>query len=185
LLNHLKLISSKTILGVSMSIFSRFGVVKTVTVMTVSLLLIALGVVELAVSANISKRIQAQAIESQNTSLRTAATIVARDLPGTTVSWADDGNVKRIEMESIPTGLRKPRHDRHHRPHDRPDGNDLRLGRRDQGLLAQDHQHHQARWQPRGWNPAWPEGCGLPGPDQGRHLPRRSGDPGNALLHHL
>jgi methyl-accepting chemotaxis protein len=88
-----------------MSIFSRFGVVKTVTVMTVSLLLIALGVVELAVSANISKRIQAQAIESQNTSLRTAATIVARDLPGTTISWADDGNVKRIEMESIPTGF--------------------------------------------------------------------------------
>jgi methyl-accepting chemotaxis protein len=88
-----------------MSIFSRFGVVKTVTVMTVTILLIALAVVELAVSANISSRIQAQAIDSQNASLRTAATIVSRDLPGTTVTWAEDGNVKRIEMETIPTGF--------------------------------------------------------------------------------
>ena len=88
-----------------MSIFSRFGVVKTVTVMTISLLLLALGVVELAVSANISDRIQAQAIDSQNASLRTAATIVTRDVPGTTVTWAADGNVKRIEMETIPTAF--------------------------------------------------------------------------------
>jgi len=88
-----------------MSIFSKFGLVKTVTVMTITILLIALGVVELAVNANISNRIQEQAIESQNTSLRTAATIVARDLPGTTVTWAKDGNVKRIEMETIPTGF--------------------------------------------------------------------------------
>jgi methyl-accepting chemotaxis protein len=89
-----------------MNIFSRFGVVKTVTVMTVGILLIALGVVELAVSAT-SAKIQAQAITSQNTSLRTAATIVARDLPGTTVTWANDGNVERIEMESIPTATTK------------------------------------------------------------------------------
>ena len=88
-----------------MSIFSKFGLVKTVTVMTISILLIAFGVLNLAVSANMSNRIQEQAIESQNTSLRTAATIVARDLPGTTVTWADDGNVKRIEMETIPSGF--------------------------------------------------------------------------------
>jgi methyl-accepting chemotaxis protein len=86
-----------------MSLFSRFGVVKTVTVVTTTILLIALAIVELAVSANIGTRIQAQAIDSQNASLRTAATIASRDLPGTTVSWASDGNVKRIEMETIPT----------------------------------------------------------------------------------
>ena len=88
-----------------MSIFSRFGVVKTVTVMTVSILLIALGLVALAIASNIGKRIQAQAIDSQDASLRTAATIVSRDLPGTTISWAEDGNVKRIEMEAIPAGF--------------------------------------------------------------------------------
>lgn len=86
-----------------MSLFSRFGVVKTVTVVTTTILLIALAIVEIAVNANIGTRIQAQAIDSQNTSLRTAATIASRDLPGTTVSWASDGNVKRIEMEAIPT----------------------------------------------------------------------------------
>lgn len=86
-----------------MSIFSRFGLVKTVTVMTIAILLIALGVVGLAVSANIGNRIQEQAIDSQNASLRTAATIASRDLPGTVVTWAEDGNVKRIEMASIPS----------------------------------------------------------------------------------
>ena len=85
-----------------MSIFSKFGLVKTVTVMTISMLLIAFALLYLGVAANISARIQEQAIESQNTSLRTAATIVARDVPGTTVTWAEDGNVKRIEMEAIP-----------------------------------------------------------------------------------
>lgn len=85
-----------------MTIFSRFGMVKTVTVMTIGILLISLAVVAMAVSSTISARIQNQAIDSQNTSLRTAATIVARDVPGTTVTWAKDGNVDRIVMESIP-----------------------------------------------------------------------------------
>ncbi|MEQ8482311.1 MAG: methyl-accepting chemotaxis protein [Hoeflea sp.] len=85
-----------------MTLFSRFGVVKTATIMTVGILLIALAAVTVAVSSNINDRIQQQAITSQNTSLRTAATIVARDVPGTTVTWAADGNVERIVMETIP-----------------------------------------------------------------------------------
>lgn len=85
-----------------MTIFSRFGMVKTVTVMTIGILLISLAVVAMAVSSTISAQIQNQAIDSQNTSLRTAATIVAQDVPGTTVTWAKDGNVDRIVMESIP-----------------------------------------------------------------------------------
>jgi methyl-accepting chemotaxis protein len=85
-----------------MTIFSRFGMVKTVTVMTIGILLISLAVVAMAVSSTISTQIQDQAVNSQNTSLRTAATIVARDIPGTTVTWAKDGNVDRIVMESIP-----------------------------------------------------------------------------------
>ncbi|WP_299860403.1 methyl-accepting chemotaxis protein [uncultured Hoeflea sp.] len=85
-----------------MTIFSRFGMVKTVTVMTTGILLTSLAVVAMAVSGTISAQIQNQAIDSQNTSLRTAATIVARDVPGTTVTWAQDGNVDRIVMEGIP-----------------------------------------------------------------------------------
>jgi len=92
-------------MGKIMTIFSRFGVVKTVTVVTTAILVIALTIVEIAVSSNINSRIQAQAIDSQNASLRTAATIVSRDLPGTAVTWADDGNVKRIVMDTIPTGF--------------------------------------------------------------------------------
>jgi methyl-accepting chemotaxis protein len=85
-----------------MNIFARFGLIKTTTVMAVSILVITLVAVTMAVSGKISGEIQHQAITSQNTSLRTAATIVARDVPGTTVTWAKDGNVDRIVMDTIP-----------------------------------------------------------------------------------
>ncbi|MDZ7873569.1 MAG: methyl-accepting chemotaxis protein [Rhizobium sp.] len=54
------------------------------------------------ISGSIETRIQQQAIAGQDASLRTAATIIERDLPGTTVTWAADGNVQRIVMEAIP-----------------------------------------------------------------------------------
>ncbi|PWV97620.1 methyl-accepting chemotaxis protein [Hoeflea marina] len=86
-----------------MNIFSRFKLVPTVTASTTAILLIALVTVSWAISANISDRIAQQAIASQNTSLRTAATIVERDVAGTKVAWSKDGNVERIVMDAIPT----------------------------------------------------------------------------------
>ncbi|EHS48837.1 methyl-accepting chemotaxis sensory transducer [Rhizobium sp. PDO1-076] len=85
-----------------MTIFSRFGITKTITLTTVMILVAALGVVSWVISNGIAGRIQQQAITSQNTSLRTAATIVERDLPGTKITWGKDGNVERIVTESIP-----------------------------------------------------------------------------------
>ncbi len=55
------------------------------------------------ISGSIETRIQQQAIAGQDASLRTAATIIERDLPGTQITWAKDGNVERVVMESIPT----------------------------------------------------------------------------------
>ncbi|RYC11632.1 methyl-accepting chemotaxis protein [Ciceribacter ferrooxidans] len=86
-----------------MKIFSRFGITKTITVTTVIILVASLGAVSWVISDSIENRIQEQAIAGQNASLRTAATFIERDLPGTKVTWGKDGNVARIEMESIPT----------------------------------------------------------------------------------
>lgn len=85
-----------------MQIFSRFGITKTITATTVMILIAALGAVAWVISGSIAARIQEQAIAGQDASLRTAATIIERDLPGTQITWAKDGNVERIVMQEIP-----------------------------------------------------------------------------------
>jgi methyl-accepting chemotaxis protein len=85
-----------------MKIFSRFGITKTITATTVLILVASLGAVSWVISGSIATRIQEQAISGQNASLRTAATIIERDLPGTKITWASNGNVDRIVMDSIP-----------------------------------------------------------------------------------
>jgi len=85
-----------------MQVFSRFGITKTITATTVMILIASLGAVAWVISGSIQTRIQEQAIAGQDASLRTAATIIERDLPGTKVTWAKDGNVERIVMEAIP-----------------------------------------------------------------------------------
>ncbi|MDQ0419026.1 methyl-accepting chemotaxis protein [Peteryoungia aggregata LMG 23059] len=85
-----------------MKLFSRFGITKTITATTVLILVASLSAVSWVISGNIERRIQEQAIAGQDASLRTAATIIERDLPGTKVTWAQNGNVDRIVMDSIP-----------------------------------------------------------------------------------
>ena len=85
-----------------MKILSRFRLVGTVTATTIVILLLALAAVAIAISSRVTDQIAQQAIDSQNASLRAAATIVERDLPGTRITWAPDGNVDRVEMEAIP-----------------------------------------------------------------------------------
>ena len=62
-----------------MKIFSRFGLVGTVTATTILILMASLGAVSWVISGSIAARIGEQAIAGQNTSLRTAATIVERE----------------------------------------------------------------------------------------------------------
>ena len=88
-----------------MKILSRFRLVGTVTATTIVILLLALAAVAIAISSRVTDQIAQQAIDSQNASLRAAATIVERDLPGTRITWAPDGNVDRVEMEAIPASF--------------------------------------------------------------------------------
>jgi methyl-accepting chemotaxis protein len=80
----------------------RFGLVRIVTASTALILTLALVTVSAAVYFIVSQRISSEAVARQDSSLRAAATIVSRDIPGTQVTWAEDGNVRRIVMESIP-----------------------------------------------------------------------------------
>ncbi|MFA7413459.1 MAG: methyl-accepting chemotaxis protein [Rhizobium sp.] len=85
-----------------MKIFSRFGLVGTVTATTIMILVVSLAAVALAISSSITSRIEEQAITSQDTSMRTAATLVGRDLPGAKITWGKDGNVERIVADAVP-----------------------------------------------------------------------------------
>ncbi len=88
-----------------MSFLSRFGLVRVVSVSTALIITLALMAVSAAVYMIVSDRIASDAVARQDASLRVAATIVARDLPGTEVTWAKDGNVDRIVMDSIPNSF--------------------------------------------------------------------------------
>ncbi|MCY1667158.1 methyl-accepting chemotaxis protein [Rhizobium sp. SL86] len=87
-----------------MLIFSRFGMAKTVTVTTIMILVVSLATVSWVISSTIAGRIQQQAVDSQNTSLRVAATIVEKELPGAQVTWKG-GNVDRIVAPAIPASF--------------------------------------------------------------------------------
>jgi methyl-accepting chemotaxis protein len=85
-----------------MSFLSRFGLVRIVTASTGFIIVLSLLAVSAAVYMIVSDRIASEAVHRQDASLRVAATIAERDIPGTTVTWAADGNVDRIVMEEIP-----------------------------------------------------------------------------------
>lgn len=85
-----------------MTLFSRFGITKTIAVTTVMILVLSLAAVSFVISGQIEGRIQQDAIANQDTSLRVAATIIERDLPGAKITWSKDGNVERVVMDSVP-----------------------------------------------------------------------------------
>ncbi|TWD54121.1 methyl-accepting chemotaxis protein [Agrobacterium vitis] len=86
-----------------MKILSRFGLVGTLTAATCVILILCLGAVAWTSSSLIEDKITADAINSQNSNLRVAATIFARDVPGLKVSWTASGDVDRITADKLPS----------------------------------------------------------------------------------
>ncbi|SDT88472.1 methyl-accepting chemotaxis protein [Stappia sp. ES.058] len=85
-----------------MALLSRLNLVSIVSLAAAVMIILALGTVGAVMNFVLSDRIQEEAVSRQNTSLRVAATEVERDMPGTEVTWAQDGNVSRVVMENIP-----------------------------------------------------------------------------------
>lgn len=86
-----------------MKIFSRFSLVKTVTFLAVTILLLSLLAVTALTNRIVSDQIALQAMESQNLSLRIAAQELNAEFPETKVSYLENGNVDKITMDTIPT----------------------------------------------------------------------------------
>ncbi|WP_349359328.1 methyl-accepting chemotaxis protein [Stappia sp.] len=85
-----------------MRLLPRLNLVSIVSLASAIMIVLALATVGAVITVILSDKIERDAVARQNTSLRVAATIAERDMPGTTVEWGADGNVRRIVMESIP-----------------------------------------------------------------------------------
>ena len=85
-----------------MKIFSRFSLVKTVTFLAVTILLLSLLAVTALTNRIVADQIAQQAVDSQNLSLRIAAQELNAEFPETKVSYLENGNVDKITMDSIP-----------------------------------------------------------------------------------
>ncbi|MCM2290903.1 methyl-accepting chemotaxis protein [Allorhizobium sp. BGMRC 0089] len=85
-----------------MKILPRFGLVQAVTVMGSLILIFSLAAVAWTISGIIDRKVASDAVASQNASLRVAATLLERDLPGVKVRWAANGDVDRITAPSLP-----------------------------------------------------------------------------------
>lgn len=70
-----------------------------------AMVVLALAIVSGVVYFLLSAHVQEQAVLRQDASLRILATIAARDIPGTKVTWAEDGNVSRVVMETPPSAF--------------------------------------------------------------------------------
>ncbi len=86
-----------------MKLLSRFNMAGTVTLATGVILILCLGAVAWTISWLVQDRIMHEALESQNSNLRVAATLLERDIPGLSVRWTPAGNVERITAEALPT----------------------------------------------------------------------------------
>lgn len=88
-----------------MRFLPRFGLAGAATIAMASILVLALGAVALTNDALIQEQIAGEAVHRQDASLRIAATIMERDIPGLKVSWGKNGDVERITANDLPGGF--------------------------------------------------------------------------------
>ncbi|NBN79240.1 methyl-accepting chemotaxis protein [Microvirga tunisiensis] len=84
------------------SLFSRLSIASVMSATSATLVILSLLVVGVIVHFFMTEKALRMAVHEQNTSLRVAATILERDVPGLKVRWGRDGSVERIEAESLP-----------------------------------------------------------------------------------
>ncbi|NBN64705.1 methyl-accepting chemotaxis protein [Pannonibacter tanglangensis] len=84
------------------SLFSRLSIASVMSAASATLVILSLLVVGVIVHFFMTEKALRMAVHEQNTSLRVAATILERDVPGLKVRWGRDGSVERIEAESLP-----------------------------------------------------------------------------------
>lgn len=81
----------------------RLSITQSISTTSAFLVILALLVVGVIVNSVMTNNAHQNAVNQQNASLRIAATILERDIPGLKVRWGAGGSVQRIEVESLPT----------------------------------------------------------------------------------
>ncbi|WP_439527904.1 methyl-accepting chemotaxis protein [Pannonibacter sp.] len=81
----------------------RLSITQSISTTSAFLVILALLVVGVIVNSVMTNNAHQNAVNQQNASLRIAATILERDIPGLKVRWGSGGSVQRIEVESLPT----------------------------------------------------------------------------------
>jgi methyl-accepting chemotaxis protein len=82
--------------------FGNFRLTTAIVTMVVAAILISVLTVSVAIYLNLSTTMRQQAEQQQRANLKTAATILAGTLPGSEVTWGEDGSLEKITAFSMP-----------------------------------------------------------------------------------
>jgi methyl-accepting chemotaxis protein len=82
--------------------FGNFRLSTAIVTMVVVAILISVLTVSVAIYLNLSTTLRQQAEHQQRANLKTAATILAGSLPGSEVTWGEDGSLEAITAFSMP-----------------------------------------------------------------------------------
>ena len=88
-----------------MKIFSRFGLVPTVTIVVAVIVVLSVSLIAYVTATTVDARIREEAISGQDRSLRIAAQIVSTQLPDVKVTYDGKGNVDKVVMKEIPASF--------------------------------------------------------------------------------
>ena len=83
--------------------FNNLKISTSIALITTGLMIVSLSLVGIIIYTIISSQIAQTATNQQNTSLRTAATIAEKQVPGMVVKWGQNNNVSEVVLKELPT----------------------------------------------------------------------------------
>ncbi|WP_052715902.1 methyl-accepting chemotaxis protein [Devosia chinhatensis] len=85
-----------------LNILGNIRMTTAIAVLVISAIVLAIAVVSAAIYVNLNTTLRAQAETQQHSNLKTAATIMANNLPGAEVIWAEDGEIETLRTWAMP-----------------------------------------------------------------------------------
>jgi len=82
--------------------FANIKVTSAIVSLVVTAIILSIGAVTLAVYMSLGTSLREQAFEQQHANLRTAATILANNLPGSEAKWAESGDLESLSAWAMP-----------------------------------------------------------------------------------
>lgn len=82
--------------------FNNLKISTSIALVSMTLLVVSLSMIGIIIYSIVSSQISETATNRQNTSLRTAAIIAEKQVPGMTVKWGEDNNVSKVFLKDKP-----------------------------------------------------------------------------------